>query len=407
MTRGAVTVVGGVYAEVVRSPPRYELFGSGGRGAAVLSALGCEVELLTAIDTKTRELFEPMATGFRFVLRATDVPITTQFVYEHPLGAPRTRPLLIPQLSPGALTVQADDVLLFGMLEGTPRVTGRRIVYDPQDPLSPKWLDDTDSRAAQVTYVLNLTEGRLLTGQEAPHAIVASVLAKPNVSACALKLGPRGALVGDRKGQVEHIPCYRTERVWPVGSGDIFAGAVAWGIFQDQTIFTSASAASRAVALYANSQAIPSQADLLTGDSFPFEEVQIKDLSTRPRIYLGGPFFTIQDHWLVEEARSILQGMGLQVFSPLHDVGEGNAEQVAPRDLQAIRDSSLVFALLESLDPGTLFEVGFARALDRPVIAYVGQVPEGHLKMVTGSGCKTERDLTTALYEAAWNALEI
>ena len=50
-------------------------------------------------------------------------------------------------------------------------------------------------------------------------------------------------------------------------------------------------------------------------------------------IYLAGPFFNVSQQWAVDEARAALLDMGFKVFSPIHDVGEGPAHEVAQADL--------------------------------------------------------------------------
>src|SRR3954470_7862274 len=92
-SKNDVVVIGGVYAESVRSPRSYELYGSGGRAAATLSSLKADVILITALDSMARELFEPMALSFGFSLKSTEIAVTTEFIYDHPLGPPRTRPI--------------------------------------------------------------------------------------------------------------------------------------------------------------------------------------------------------------------------------------------------------------------------------------------------------------------------
>ena len=77
-----------------------------------------------------------------------------------------------------------------------------------------------------------------------------------------------------------------------------------------------------------------------------------------------------------------LFNQGLKVFSPLHDVGRGNADDVAPADLKGLDRSSVVLAIIDGLDPGTIFEIGYARAKGIPVIAYVENEKEEDLKMI-------------------------
>lgn len=306
--------------------------------------------------------------------------------------------------------MEADDALVFGMLEGDPVVHARRVVYDPQNPLRPRWFEDTGSTAEQVTYVLNRREGQLLTGEDEPDAIVRAIVARPGVAGCTLKLGPRGALAAGAAAELVSVPCYRTDRVWPVGSGDVFAAVTAWGLFGEEVSHGDAAlAASRGVATYCETGAMPSQPDLLLGKKpFHFREVRAGDgrEGRPPRLYLASPFFAIQDRWLVEETRDALEGFGIDVFSPVHEIGPGEASIVAPQDLDGLRKCGIVLALLDALDPGTLMEIGYARALNIPVLAYVRGVSTEDLKMIEGSGCSLERDFTTALYRVTWDALE-
>ena len=97
-------------------------------------------------------------------------------------------------------------------------------------------------------------------------------------------------------------------------------------------------------------------------------------------------FFTISQRWLVDEVRRELGNLGLEVFSPVHDVGPGPAMVVAPADIAALDECDVVFALLDGLDSGTLFEVGYARAREIPVYALAQSVSTEDLKMIEGSG---------------------
>jgi len=98
--------------------------------------------------------------------------------------------------------------------------------------------------------------------------------------------------------------------------------------------------------------------------------------------------------------------LGLKVFSPLHEVGIGDGEQVAPQDIDGLRRSRTVLALIDGLDAGTVFEVGFARSLQKPVVIFAQSTAEEPLKMMKGSGCQVVTDFVSALYRAAWTAQE-
>ncbi|WP_236961022.1 nucleoside 2-deoxyribosyltransferase [Methylobacterium durans] len=124
-------------------------------------------------------------------------------------------------------------------------------------------------------------------------------------------------------------------------------------------------------------------------------------------IYLAGPFFDLAQRWLVEEALERLQALGAPVFSPLHEVGMGRpAQETATADLEGLDRCAAVLALLDGADPGTLFEVGYARAHGKPVVVLAERVEDLHLTMLAGSGCAVVRDLTSALYRTVWAAME-
>ena len=61
-----------------------------------------------------------------------------------------------------------------------------------------------------------------------------------------------------------------------------------------------------------------------------------------------------------------------------------------------------MFAVVDGLDSGTLFEVGYAIAQNKKVIAFVQNEGEESLKMLEGSNCIIEKDLTTAIYKTYW-----
>ena len=130
----------------------------------------------------------------------------------------------------------------------------------------------------------------------------------------------------------------------------------------------------------------------------PYEPVR----PGRGRIYLAAPFFDIGQRWLVEELRSNLRDLGADAFSPCHEVGPGPAHVVAPRDIEGLEDADVVLGVLNGLDPGTVFEVGYAVKRGMPVVALAQNVKEEDLKMIVGTGCDVVGDLATAAYRAVW-----
>ena len=105
---------------------------------------------------------------------------------------------------------------------------------------------------------------------------------------------------------------------------------------------------------------------------------------------------------MINEIRNKLIEFGNQVFSPFHDVGIGSAEQVVDKDLAAIRDSDVLFVILSGTDPGTIFEIGYAKASAKRVVILAENIKENDLTMFIGTGCEITNDLSTAIYKASW-----
>jgi hypothetical protein len=291
------------------------------------------------------------------------------------------------------------------MLEGDGVVVADQAVYDPQDATSPALFGDNGSQARRLAIVLNRHEAQLLVGpMESTHALAMNVLTRSGAEAVVIKNGGRGAVVLER-GRSDEVPAYRSNNVWKIGSGDNFAAhfAVRW-MLEGKSAADSANLASLATAYYCDTRGFADD-DLLRAYAPPPVRPSPRCLAGYvPRVYLAGPFFTLAQLWLVTQARNDLRAAGLQVFSPYHDVGVGSAEDVVGADLRGIHESDLLFAIVDGMDPGTVFEIGYARAAGKPVVAYCEtSVGESH-KMMQGTDCLLEDDYVTAVYRALWTA---
>lgn len=391
-----IHVAGGVYLERCISPDWEQLYGSGGRAAGLLAA-ACEVHLHTYVDERRRASLDARLRAFGAVtLHATPVSEIVSFHYVHPLSVPAISPA--PIMAGAPLTLEAQVVLRFGMMEGSAVVRGERVTYDPQDAVKPELFRANGSSAAELAVVANANEIRRLSGRSDLEAAAREVLARDGAQVVVVKAGAAGALVVT-PAMTKAVPAYQTAMVFSLGSGDVFAAAFAffWGR-ERLGAELAADLASRATANYCESRALSwkSSADLIAQARKPLHHAQ-------RRVYLAGPFFSLGQRWLIEEARSALLGMGLDVFSPLHDVGPGAGEVVAPLDLAGVDDCDVVLALVDGLDSGTLFEVGYARARGKRVVALAERVSAEDLKMIVGSGCAVVGDFATAVYAAAWS----
>jgi hypothetical protein len=392
----SVTVTGGLYRETCAWPQWDHLYGSGGRAAVALGGRATRVEFHTYATRQAAEVFGAYAELYGVNLHDYSTGQIVAFDYVHTMSPPVIRPMPVRIARNEPFEVQAECVLRFGMMEGSARVVAETCVYDPQSAFSPEAFDANGSRADRLAIVGNAGEIRALGGS-ADIGKAAAALLGNGAELVIAKDGPRGATLFQKQGNLR-IPAFWSDAVWTLGSGDVFAAAfaMAWAV-EGMDPETAARAASIAVSDYAGSMSLPIRnVAALTADKVP--EVT----TVAGEAYLAGPFFDMARLWLVDEARRCLSQAGLAVFSPVHDVGHGAASEVVNKDIEAIRNCDLMFALVDGEDAGTLFEIGYARALGKPVYALAQSVPPENLKMLEGSGCLIYSDFVSAVHHAAW-----
>jgi nucleoside 2-deoxyribosyltransferase len=391
-------VAGGVYREECQVPTWSRIFGSGGRAAAAVSTLspGSILYAYACRDWSSDLRFTMDSFGIKAHITEIDVDIS--FNYFHPLSAAILKPTRPPRFD--SLRVAGEAVLRFGFIEGDAIVQADRVVYDPQNWTETFGFWDNGSKAGQLAIVLNEAQLHLSSGSTGPRA-VRILMDRCGTSIVVVKRGPRGAVVYSND-DVRFIPAFKTNSVFKIGSGDIFSAVFSY-LWAEKRLSPSEAAegASRAVARYVESRNV--QSDLNAGEP----AAPIPPNGPIGSIYLAGPFFNLAQRWLIEEARSALFSLGAEVFSPFHDVGTtGGPEFIASADLEGLRNSKAVFAIVDGEDAGTLFEIGYARDRGIPVIALAESLRAESLTMLQGSGCHIFRDFSSALYHAVWATMQ-
>ena len=393
-------VVGGIYHELCRDPQVHEVFGSGGRAAFALSRSPAPVRLRSVACAEDADVARAMGIEMDYEER----PQPIRFMYDTPISRPFYD-------SPSGLQAphveaEADAVLAFGMLEAKPRVKAQRLVIDPQSP----GLTDLEQHVAwsseRLAIVGNQSEILGLAGP--PPVPIAEAAERVRVKYAAevvvAKCGPRGAVVVDHLGS-SPIPPYPTEDVWPIGSGDIFSALFAWAwADQKKDARESANLASMGTASWCSRgahQVVTPGGEVIR----PRAAARDVHLHDDVRVYLAGPYFNHGERWLVDLMRDGLMDLGAQVFSPFHEVGFGAPEEVAPADLRGLHECNSVLALLDGVDTGTVFEVGYARANDIPVVGFAAQPASSDLTMLIGTDVPIFSGLAQAAYHAMWAGL--
>lgn len=397
--RQTIDIVGGTYLETCLEPFWQNVFGSGLRASLAVKGLdpNCHVVFHSIVDKYTKKHVDM---HYGEVLESAIVELkdasAVVFSYQNELKPPT---YYYEEIDYPKLSVKANKCILFGMIEGPAIVDADYVVYDPQSPNNPLPFSNTGSRANHLCVVLNEKEAQRLSGKKKDEEIKDSIFASEKCDCLIIKKGASGALVFDGPESLgEVVPIFKTPRVWTIGSGDVFTSAFAyyWMIAHKSPV-DCAHFASLAVACYSNSRSLEGLGTMIEKASF---DSHIPNDSGM--VYLAGPFFTMAERSFVNECREALMNAGLSVFSPFHDVGIGGPDEVVPKDIDAIRNCKTVFAILDGMDSGTVFEVGYAVALGKKVIILAENETKSHLQMMYGTKCTIVSDFTTAIYTACW-----
>lgn len=390
---------GGVYRELCLEPEIDQIFGSGFRAAFAISGAARALKLVTSADTESEAHVRKFADAFSFDVDIRSRPHQIQYQYDTPLSSPRC--VNEDMAYRESIEVESDVVLAFGTVDSKANIQAKQLVIDPQG-LSDlnqlgKWTAD------RLAIVGNRSEVIALAGGVGDVTTCAyRVLERYSAEIVVVKNGALGALVVDSEG-VSAVGAYPTPLVKPIGSGDVFSGvfAYAWAE-QGATAVNSARFASQATAAYVSKgpfQVLTSSGALAAGDIGA--EASVKPVC----VYLAGPFFSLGQRWLVNLCKTGLLDLGAEAFSPLHDVGFGPPEVVAPADLQGLNVSNSMLALLDGCDSGTLYEVGYAAAKGIPVVGFSSSMGKSDLTMVAGTEVPIYDDFSSAVYNSIWLGL--
>ena len=108
------------------------------------------------------------------------------------------------------------------------------------------------------------------------------------------------------------------------------------------------------------------------------------------RLFLSGPFFNDEEVERIGHVKSALEELGFDVYSTSHrnlpiDLGSRAQKSMRFKLLcREIEKSDGVLAVLDGRDAGTIWEMGYAFALGKPVIAFTEKDPFFSL-MIDGS----------------------
>ncbi|MFF3488598.1 sugar kinase [Streptomyces sp. NPDC002701] len=168
-----------------------------------------------------------------------------------------------------AISSSACDAAFHAM--SVARAHGTLVTYDPNHRPA-LWSGDRARaiilRSLELCDIAlpNIDEGRMLTGEESPEAVLRA-LGDRGPKVIVLKLGDQGALVADH-GDVTHVPVHPVTPVDASGAGDTFDGAFAARLVAGASPVEAARYAAVAAALTTTGHGavrpIPGRADVLS-----------------------------------------------------------------------------------------------------------------------------------------------
>lgn len=103
--------------------------------------------------------------------------------------------------------------------------------------------------------------------------------------------------------------------------------------------------------------------------------------------YVAGPYETDEQLASMERLEHVLHDRHASTYLPRFamDINVAGPQAVFEARLKAIHDSAALIANFDDKDPGTIFAMGYAYALGKPVYAYCeGIQPNDHISLMVG-----------------------
>jgi len=394
-----INIIGGTYREIDYDEISVELFGSGFRAAKFLLENKCDVHFHTLANEETLTFLKENQKVYSS-LKCNIIPYSEiiTFKYSFPLDNPSIFPNILNIAKVKSLSVSSKNIIAFGMLEAEYSIHGEKVVYDPQTSFNPTKFSDI-GYAKDLVYIVNKNEANSIAESDNINIIKDYFFLKEKAIAFIIKDGPFGATLYTKDKEIK-ISSYVTDNVFKIGSGDIFTASFGYYWMDKKlSIEESAQLASKSTAIFCD---IKAYIDVTKFPDFKFKEFHVQSMSNK-QIYLASPFFAISELILVDKVRNAFLSFGVKLFSPFHDVGIGNTESIAKKDLDGINNSDIIFCLFDNYDSGTLIESGYSLATGKKIIGYHRTCKDEKLLMLKGSNIQYYNHLTTAIYQTIWN----
>lgn len=218
-----------------------------------------------------------------------------------------------------------------------------------------------------------------------------------------VKMGLAGSYAIDSNNQCYHIPAFLSDFQVTVGAGDAFNSGVIASLMSNASLCDAVTHGARVASIVIEKLELDPSKDLANSLTLPRSSVGIRPTEPAPLIYVAGHFHSSPLRFMLEGIAAALEKAGFRTFLPHRDVGVVNshgvtAETAFKSDLEGLRASSGVVALLDGANRGgTYFELGYADALNIPLIVLSTDNTLGISNMILQSAKHIGSDLRLVL----------
>lgn len=384
-------VVGGTYIEECDWPEWNRLMGPGLRAALAVSELSKGTELFTYCHSENRPDFDltASAAGLKAHVRTTNDLI--KFFYKHPLTSPPEKePKNTSEPIEEPWEVSGKTILAFGMLESGIVVNAERAVIE--------WsrYDQRVERGTVGSLALIAAENELPDGfalDVNDRDAASEHMAAWNAALMIVRRQAGGAVLFHGENRTE-VPAYIASEWFKVGAGNVFSAMFAyyWGELRFDP-FHAADLASRSSAFYAGTRTLP----MLSHEGVPLREVF--DPAAKCKIFIASPCYSMAQQWLLDEAITSLERLGVETVSP-YDLGLDGVAVENKDIVTTLADCNAVLVLAEGADMPSVLAVGLAHVRKLPIVVLSEEDKQRRLDLWLGTDCEVARDFASAVYRA-------
>jgi sugar/nucleoside kinase (ribokinase family)/nucleoside 2-deoxyribosyltransferase len=399
----------------------YRTGGAGLYAAIAAARQEMKIDFLTVygpeIEKYSLQFWETMgvSTQYSMYLENYSVPrylVTGYKAFEHKNSTPMTDVKIGVDYNPH-INKDCAGLLLFPIDHSFPESLCK-LAFERSIPifLDPKPNDKSIQQAKNilkyVTALLVNEEEALLLSESTNIDEAIEKLEKMGPKYLIIKRGHKGCTLVCDENRV-NFPAFKSNVVCTLGSGDVFGGAFAAAFLRTGNIEYSVQIGNCVAANFIESLAVETvidkagvEKDLYIREKFVIDEKLLK------KVYLAGPFFSIQEINWVKQISDRLESAGFTVLSPSRENGIINADmsfeqrkEVFQSDIDLLNDADVVVALVDHDDPGTCFEIGYA--FQRGIPVYGLKTSQEDLNNMIQFGCRHLTDnveeLIGILYE--------